>query len=111
MSGRMPAHLLVSALVRRVQAAGGFAYVLQRGDADAGAILVECSDKGQRQMLLEQARDMAGRAHWREMPLHQDEAAHAEMLAKRRRADPDIWIIELDIADAGRFAAEILSEA
>lgn len=111
MSARMPAHLLVAALVRRVQAAGGFAYILQRGDADAGAILIECSDRGQRQMLLEQARDMAGQQIWREMPMAADGAAHAEMLAKRRRADPDIWIIELDIADAGRFAAEILSAA
>jgi hypothetical protein len=34
-----------------------------------------------------------------------DEAL-AEFLAKRLRFDPDLWLIELDIADPERFIAE-----
>ncbi|HWV11973.1 MAG TPA: DUF1491 family protein, partial [Sphingobium sp.] len=31
-----------------------------------------------------------------------------QYLARRRRSDPDLWVIELDIADAERFAAETI---
>jgi hypothetical protein len=29
-------------------------------------------------------------------------------IARRRRSDPDLWIIELDIPEAERFAAETI---
>jgi hypothetical protein len=38
MTRRLPTHLLVAALIRRVNDAGGIAVVRARGDADAGAI-------------------------------------------------------------------------
>lgn len=110
-SARLTSGLLVSALIRRVQSAGGFAAVLHRGDETAGAILIECVDRGERQMLIERATGMDGQEEWRLVAAAQegDESAHAERLAKRRRSDPDLWLIELDIAQAERFAAEILS--
>ena len=36
-----------------------------------------------------------------------DEEAFRQSLARRRRSDPDLWIVELDIASAERFAAEM----
>jgi hypothetical protein len=32
-----------------------------------------------------------------------------DLIARRRRFDPDLWLIELDIASAERFAAEMNS--
>jgi hypothetical protein len=29
-------------------------------------------------------------------------------IARRRRSDPDLWVIELDVAEAERFAVETL---
>lgn len=108
---RLTSGLLVSALIRRVQAEGGFAAVLRRGDETAGAILIECADRGQRQMLIERATGLDGIEQWRLVAAatEGDAEKHAERLAKRQRSDPDLWLIELDIAQAERFAAEILS--
>lgn len=105
--------MLVSALIRRVQAAGGFASVLHRGDDQAGAIIVECTDRGARTLLLERATGLDGGDGWRSMPVPDiaDDAAQAERLARRRRSDPDLWVIELDIAQAERFAAETIASA
>ena len=104
--------MLVSALMRRVNAEGGFAAVIRKGDAQAGAIMVECVDRGTRNLLLERATGLDGRDVWRmvDAPLD-DEAAYAERLDKRRRFDADLWVIELDIADAERFAAETIGSA
>ena len=106
---RLNAGVLVSALIRRVQAAGGFAAVLQRGDERAGAILVECVERGQSQILLERSTDLDGSEIWRESPI-EDAENHRKRLEKRRQNDPDLWVIELDIADAQRFAAEVINQ-
>jgi hypothetical protein len=31
-----------------------------------------------------------------------------QYIERRRRADPDIWIVELDVAEGQRLAAELL---
>jgi hypothetical protein len=110
---RLTSAMLVSALIRRVQAEGGFAAVLRRGDADAGAILIECADRGQPQLTLEQATGLDGKAGWRLIAdrMAGDAEGHRERLQKRLRLDPDLWIVELDIAEAERFAAETIGSA
>lgn len=110
---RLTSAMLVSALIRRVQVEGGFAAVLHKGDADAGAILIECADRGQPQLTLEQASGMDGNMVWRLVAQRSDgdTAGHEESLQKRLRLDPDLWIVELDIAGAERFAAETIGLA
>lgn len=110
---RLTSAMLVSALIRRVQAEGGFAAVLHKGDGDAGAILIECADRGQPQLTLEQATGLDGRLAWRLVAdrTDGDRAGHEERLQKRLRLDPDLWIVELDIAEAERFAAETIGSA
>lgn len=102
--------MLVSAMIRRVQAAGGFAAILQRGDDQAGAIWVECADRGQAQLLLERATGFDGTDQWRiaDPDPGRDAARYRDQMERRRRGDPDLWIVELDIADAARFAAETI---
>ena len=109
---RLSSVMLVSALMRRVQAAGGFATVLHRGDDNAGAVLVECADRGQRQILLERATDFDGIDHWRSVGssvggAEADDMAHTAMIERRHKNDPDIWVIELDIANAERFTVDL----
>lgn len=110
---RLASGMLVSALIRRVQAAGGFAAVLHRGDAMAGAIIVECTQRGRAELRIERATGFDGRDGWRlvETSDETDSVASATRLQKRLNSDPDLWVIELDIAEAERFAAETIASA
>ncbi|MBB6124093.1 DUF1491 family protein [Sphingobium subterraneum] len=111
MTDRLASHMLVSQLIRRVQAAGGFATVLRKGDPISGMILIQALEKGEETGLFERIGGLdnkaelvpAGKAHWG----NKDEMA--QYIARRVRSDPDIWIVELDIPEAERFAGETLA--
>ena len=108
MTARLTSRITIDALFRRVRAAGGFATVLARGDDTAGAILLLCRERGKTRALLERTVDLDG--HYRWTPCGPDdaeaEATRESNLRRRREQDPDLWLIELDVADAERFAAE-----
>ncbi|MEH3158878.1 MAG: DUF1491 family protein [Sphingomonas taxi] len=105
MSDRLPTHLAVGALLRRVNDAGGMAMVRARGDPQGGAILVLIEDRSSPVRILERSFDFDGRAILTEsVP-----SDGAESYWRRRRErDPDLWVIELDIPEAERFAAETI---
>lgn len=108
MTARLTSKLLVSALVRRAQAQGGHAMVLRHGDDGAGAVLLLGLDRGRFVALLERALDRDGRYRWARCgPADDDVAARDAYLERRRRQDPDLWLVELDIAEVERFAAEM----
>ncbi|MET0269022.1 MAG: DUF1491 family protein [Sphingomonas sp.] len=101
MRPRDAAGLLVSALVRAIEGAGGHAMVLAKGDATAGAILLVVADRGRATGVYERTLAADGRYAWtRTGPAEADDpAALSEWTARRRRADPDLWVVELDHAD------------
>ena len=110
MSERLPSGLLVSALLRRVNDAGGIGVVLARGDAQAGGILVIVSERGGEPRFLERGIGPDGAtALIKTGPSDSaDPQESADYWRRRRARDPDLWVIELDIADAERFAAETI---
>lgn len=105
MTPRLPAGLEVSALIRRVEAAGGFGAVLHKGEPDSGTILVVITEKGGEARAYERMPQADGERRWqcsrRQVP--DDPDAFGDYLARRQKQDPDVWIIELDIADGERF--------
>ena len=102
---------MVSSLIRLAETQGGFGAVLGKGDATAGAILLILAERGVRSRLLERLLRPDGRYAWGEAgPAAADEADFAAWCARRRRSDPDLWLVELDIADAAGFAA-LINEA
>jgi hypothetical protein len=107
---RLTSAMLVGALTRRANAAGGFAMVLIKGDETGGMILVQTLEKGRETGLFERASDFAGGYVLRACGPAPDEGpeALAGYIERRRRTDPDLWIIELDIPEAERFAAETI---
>ena len=109
MTARLDSHLLVSGLLRRVQAAGGFATVLAKGDPGAGAILIATRGPDGPPGAWERGYDPAGKIALVPTGPADDPVALDEYLARRRTRDCDLWIIELDIADAKRFAAETIA--
>ena len=103
-TARLPAGLEVSGLVRRAQAAGGFAMVLHKGEADAGTILVVAVDRAGVGTLYERLPDPAGPRRWVAVRV-QDSQARSDFddyLDRRMRQDPDVWIVELTVADVER---------
>lgn len=108
MTPRLTSRMTIDALMRRVQAAGGFATVLAKGDETAGAILLLCSERGEPQALLERTIDLDGHYRWTRCGPQdvESEGSRAAYMRRRRDSDPDLWLIELDVADAERFAAE-----
>lgn len=105
---RLTSAMLVSSLLRSVQNAGGFAAVLHHGDDSAGAVLVEWTDRGVAHSMIERATDFDGQDGWRGVQLRGATGAdpQADYIARRRKFDPDMWVIELDIAQPERFIAQ-----
>ena len=110
MTARLTSAMFVSALLRLVQNQAGFGTVVAKGDKDAGAILIVLAERGKRVRLLERLLRGDGIYAW-DSPLSagHNEADIDKFLERRRRFDPDSWVIELDTASAERFADEILS--
>ena len=105
MSDRLPSGMLVSALLRRVNDAGGFGAVLAKGDAQGGAILVVAVDRDAPARLLERGIGPDGRT----VLIDSTPADDSDGYWQRRRArDPDLWVVEVNIAAAERFAAETI---
>ncbi|MEO9131140.1 MAG: DUF1491 family protein [Sphingomonas sp.] len=112
MSGRLPSGLLVGAMLRRVNDAGGIGTMLARGDDQAGAMLVITLEKGANPRAWERGIGLSGAVELISVgPQAPDNEAEIYEYWQRRRArDPDLWVIELDIAQAKRFAAETIIE-
>jgi len=102
MSGdRLPTHLWVGAHLARCSAEGVPAYVVRKGDATGGLVLLKVVQGVRGCRVLVQARDLDGRLGWMAAlgggPVPEAEAdAYAERSAAR---DPDLWVIEIEHPD------------
>jgi hypothetical protein len=105
MESRLPAHVEVSALIRQVQAEGGFATVVKKGQREAGTILVILTEKGGNARVFERMPQLDGSRIWH-CSKHEDaetKQEFSEYLDRRASQDADLWILELDIANGERF--------
>jgi hypothetical protein len=109
MEARLQTSILVNGLVRHAEAAGGFGAVLAKGDSAAGSVLVIIAEKGRKARILERLLQRDGQYSWQDTgpeALANDEGAE-KFLVRRRKYDPDLWILELDVPSAERFAAQM----
>jgi hypothetical protein len=105
---RLASSVLVGALLRRAESGGGFGAVLAKGDSTAGAILVILLEKGANPRIMERLLQPGGSYAWRESgQVFENAELLNSFLQRRQKSDPDLWILELDIASAERFAAEM----
>jgi hypothetical protein len=105
MEARLPARLEAMALIRAVQAEGGFATVLQRGEPDAGSLLLVLLENHGISKLYERMPSLSGGRQWVCAKQQDPEKPHefGEYVTRRGQQDPDLWIVELDIARGERF--------
>lgn len=111
MSERLPSAVLVTALLRQVHDAGGSAMVLAKGDRQAGAILMITCQKGSNFKIVERGIGPTGRVELLSPygVAGDDTDAVTGYWQRRRASDPDLWVLELDIPEAERFAAETIA--
>lgn len=105
---RLPTHLEAAAIIRLVEAEGGFATLLRKGDPDRGALALIISKRGEFWGILERELGPHFAYSWAFKPATNSPGSDTlhDLIARRERFDPDSWLIELDIAEPERFIAE-----
>lgn len=105
MDVRIPAHIEVGGLIRSVEAAGGFATVIAKGEREAGTILVVCCARDEPTRAFERMPHPDGTRVWTLSKTQNAEnpSEFSDYLARRSKQDSDLWIVELDIARGERF--------
>ncbi len=94
--------------MRLTESHGGFAAVIQKGDSAAGSISVILLENGRKPRLFERQLSPDGRYVWAQgQEVVQNAEEFQKFLARRRKIDPDSWLIELDVASPERFTAEM----
>jgi hypothetical protein len=97
---RLATHMLVTSLIRQMAETGDFATVLHKGDETAGQLLLLARFKGQNATLFEQYPALDGGRKWAAVSAQNidNEEQLGQYLDRRIARDPDIWILELDVA-------------
>lgn len=94
-----------SAFIRLAEAGGDQAMILRKGDATSGAILLVTLIKGQEAALFERLPSLEGGSSWQELgsQITENEQKITESWQKRASRDPDLWVIELNVASQERL--------
>lgn len=105
MTARLAPGVWVGALRRRVEAAGGFATVLVKGNPDAGTVLLLLRKENGAISAISMVNTGTGETAWQTIFENRQDTDEqvSQILDKRRQYDPDMWIVELDVADPARF--------
>jgi hypothetical protein len=105
MEPRLPAHVEAAALIRRCAAEGGFGTVLRKGEPEAGTIMLVLCHNDTDCRIYERMPQPDGSRIWH-CSKRQDsdnKQEFAQYIARRGEQDRDMWIVELDIAQAERL--------
>lgn len=110
MSARITSKTLVSALRRQVEAAGGHAMVLTKGDEISGAVILALANRGLVRGLRERGLAPDGSYQWVAAGPDdaEDPAAVSAYIERRRNFDPDIWVVEIDVEDPEAWLDEFI---
>jgi hypothetical protein len=106
---RLPTQFWLMAEIRRCNSRGIPAYLVRRGDAERGTVLlrIDCFEQGYR--LLVQARDAEGALGWLEVGSALSTADAAAYVDRAVSRDPDLWVVEIEDRDGQNpFAGAVL---
>jgi hypothetical protein len=93
---RLTAEFWVQAYLARLRLADIPAFVVARGDATAGAVLVKVNTLDGQAVALQRRTDlMSGDRVWMELAAG-EEAQVDGAIARQRGFDPDLWVIEVE---------------
>ena len=103
MEARLKTGLWIKALIRRCDLAAIAAAVVARGDGDSGAVLLKFNARDDGCSVLTQARGRDSELIWMRAtgPTPVAEADADSYIARQRRRDPDIWVVEIETGSPG----------
>lgn len=111
---RLTSEFWVSALMRRVRGADGFAYLVRRGATEAGAIFIKNRNRdGLFDLYIPapQSEYDPERADERRFILYKQNESEQDItgyLEKELRFDPDLWLVEIeDCPQAGDLLTSV----
>lgn len=105
MPREIPAQLWVSALLRRASVAGAFPTIVHRGDEQRGDVLVKVARARGEAQLYAPAFNPEGPTEFERLSA-EDEAGVDTLIAKRLKADRDLWVIEIEDREGRHFITE-----
>ena len=107
MQPRIKTAIQIKAIIRRAEVAGAQAFLIRRGQEDAGALFLKISRLDGTLTILNQARRGDGELIWTK-PLGDniDESSASQYLEKQLRFDPDLWILEIEDREGRAFVDE-----
>jgi len=113
MTARLTSQMLVSALLRRTQAEGGMATILHKGESISGTIVVQLLERGANRGFFERLTNLSGTLELVPCGPQETDQQYEIMayISRRVDVDPDIWLVELDIASGHHLAAQVLCQS
>ena len=82
--------------------------MLAKGDVTAGAILIIAQHRGENARAYERGIGAKGATELIAVGPEGESQNVADYWMRRRKSDPDLWVVEVDIAEAERFVAETM---
>lgn len=110
---RLASSVQASAFIRLAEAGGDQAMVLRKGDPTSGAILIVSLIKGRDAGLFERFPSLEGDLSWHALgkQVIENEQEITEIWHRRANRDPDLWVIELNVASEERLTLLLGSRA
>ena len=93
---RLASGIWVSAYLARLQAEGVYAHIVHRGERTAGAVAVKLATMDGQASVFVRTLDGEGDRVWTALVGHGPEPQADEAIARQRRYDRDLWVIEVE---------------
>lgn len=106
---RIASDVQIKAMQRIAEGQGNFLTIIGKGDPVSGSIVIIARKRGDLPRILERFPTLDGEPKWEASgpKTVESEQDISEWIDRRKARDPDLWIVELDIADDAQLDAII----
>ncbi len=114
MMERLRTRLWVEALVRRAELAGSAGFIVQHGDDERGDVLVKVASLDGKAAVYLPSMDMQGERVFLNLAAQgvgPDEREVDAYVARARKRDSDLWVVEIEDRDGRHFLTEPVQDS
>ena len=105
---RITSEFWVSAYKKVLEAQAIPLFIIKKGNAAAGAIIVRISDLQGRSKIFGQSFDMEGDRRWVELAAGKD-AEMETVILRQKKVDSDLWILEVETRHGNHYLDAVSS--